>query len=158
MTTINADSALEESRRRHRREVLLYILLPLLGGVLLIGVVMALVLVLPRALQVSLVADFTLTALMLCPLVICLLPFSVGLMTVALVSGRLHGVSAKPLRRVEALSLTMSNRASSLGARLSKLSIQLSAALAPLLDWLESAFSERESAPMTAEDTDHHEQ
>lgn len=158
MTTINADSALEGSRRKHRREVLLYILLPLLAGVVLIGVVMALVLVLPRALQVSLVADFTLTALMLCPLVVCLLPFSVGLMTVALVSGRLHGVSAKPLRRVEAFSLTMSDRAAGLGERISKLSIRLNAALAPLLDWIERAFSTQESASMSAEDIDHHEQ
>ena len=158
MATINADTALKESGRRHRRDVWLFIILPLTGGVLLIGIIMLFVLVLPRTMQVSLVADLTMTALMLCPLVICLLPISLGLATAAVMSGRLHQGSTGPLRRVETLSIKMSNRAVGLGERLSKLSIRFNAAFAPLLDWIERAFTARESVRHPTEGEDKHEQ
>ncbi|MCC6612100.1 MAG: hypothetical protein IT320_01415 [Anaerolineae bacterium] len=154
MSTINPDIVLKESDRRHRRDVLITIVLPLAGGVLLIALVMLLVILLPRTQQVSLVADLTMTALMLCPLALCLLPISLGLVTAAVMSGRLHKGASKPLRRVEALSVEMSNRAVSIGERASKLSIRFNAIFAPLLDWIERVFGTGEPTtnPVEGED------
>jgi len=119
---------------------------------------MLIVFMLPHTKQVSLVADFTMTALMLCPLVICLLPISIGLATAAVMSGRLHKGAAKPLRRVEALSVEMSNRTVNIGERLSKLSIRFNTAFAPLLDWTERAFGTQETAKHPTEGEDKYEQ
>ena len=138
--TTSHDIALDESKRRHNREVLLYIVLPLFGGLLLIAILMLLVIVLPHVLQVRLVADFTVTALLLCPLALCLLPFSIGLATLAIISGCLHPVAAKPLRRGEALTLRLRERVSSIAERGARASIAFNARFAPMTRWMNNAF------------------
>jgi hypothetical protein len=151
MATLNPDQAIARSRMRHRRNVFLTIVLPLLGGGLLIGVLMYAVIVLPRAIQVSLVADFTLLLFVLCPLVLCTLPFSIGLFVLAIMSGRLHNSVAKPLRRAESLSVTVSQRTAVYADQAARASIAFGARLAPLMNWLDRAFTpERPDEPSAA--------
>lgn len=144
--TTSHEIVLNESKRRHNREVLLYIVLPLVGGLLLIAIPLLLVIVLPRVLQVRLVADFTVTALLLCPMALCLLPFSIGLTTVAIMSGRVHTAAAKPLRRGEALTLKMRERVSSIMERGARASIAFNARLAPMTNWMNNAFKQDRAA------------
>lgn len=149
--TTSHEATLDESKRRHQREVLLYIVLPLLGGALLIAVIILVVVVMPRVLHVRIVSDFTVTALLLCPLALCLLPFSIGLMTLVIISGRAHPVAAKPLRRGEALTLKMRERASSILERGARASIAFNARLAPMTRWMNRAF-DRPALPAPKQD------
>jgi hypothetical protein len=151
--TTSHDAALDDSKRRHQRDVLRYIVLPLVGGGLLIAVIMLMVVLLPRVLQVRIVSDFTVTALLLCPMALCLLPFSVGLMTLAILSGRVHPVAAKPLRRGEALTLRMRDRVKAIAERGARASISFNARLAPMTNWMNNAFkTERAALPAPKQD------
>jgi hypothetical protein len=141
MTTITTEEALEQSKRRHQREVLRFILLPMLLGGLVIVAVMIVVIALPRALQVSAVADIAMTLFILCPLVLCFLPFSIGLSVLALMSNRVTPAAAKPLRRGEALTLTISQRTASITDKVARASIGFNARLAPLTRWMDNAFT-----------------
>ncbi|MDX2140049.1 MAG: hypothetical protein SF123_18325 [Chloroflexota bacterium] len=143
MTTITTEEALEQSKRRHQREVMRFILLPMLLGVLVIVAVMIVVVALPRTLQVSAVADIVLTLFILCPLALCFLPFSLGLSVLALMSNRVTPAAAKPLRRGEALTLTISQRAVNIADKVARASIGFNARLAPLTRWMDNAFTRK---------------
>ncbi len=92
------------------RIAVLTMIWPLLGAVVLFLLGIIIVLVLPRRLQVSLISDWLLTVLVLCPMVICMFPLVIGI--IALIAGmnQLHQTTAKPLRRLSALSQTMADR------------------------------------------------
>jgi hypothetical protein len=122
--TTSHEATLDESKRRHQREVLRYIVLPLLGGALLIALII---------------------------LVVVLLPFSIGLMTLAIISGRAHPVAAKPLRRGEALTLKMRERASNILERGARASIAFNARLVPMTRWMNRAF-DRPALPAPKQD------
>ena len=88
--------------REQRRRVWLGVLLPFSLALIVAAAFGIAALSLPRAEQVSLLADSMLTLLVLCPLVVVLFPLlviSIGL--VALMS-RLTGRGRSPLRRLEA--------------------------------------------------------
>lgn len=156
MAQISAEEHLERSRKHHRHDVQRHIVLPLIGGGALISLLMAFVIVLPRAIQVSLVADFTLLLFVLCPLALCTLPFSIGLMVLAVMSGRLHAYAGKPLRRAEAFSVMAANRASRWADRAARLSIAFHVHLTPLLHWMDNAFRPTASNAHPNKDEDNH--
>ena len=103
-----------DSKAQHRRETRRQILLPLLAGTLLIVVLVGVVLILPRRAQVSIISDFLLTILMLCPAAVCLLPVTIGLLVAAFGAGRLHDSAAPPLRGLQARTAAISDRADAL--------------------------------------------
>ncbi len=138
---LDAERSLKESRNRHHRDVWLKIALPIAGGLLLLVLLTALVSVMRSAAQLAVSRDVIVTLLVLCPLAICMLPFSIGLMTLAVVSGRLHPLAKRPLRRGEALSLKMQDRVGAYADRIARWSIALSARLAPLFQWTDRLIS-----------------
>jgi hypothetical protein len=138
--TLDGDEAIQVSKRRHEREVLLQIVLPMALGVLVIALVMIALVALPRLLQVSIVADFTLTLFVLCPLALCTLPLTIALATVAMISGRAHPALAKPLRRGEAWSLKLRGQATRLLERIGKASIRFRVFTAPAVQWMRRTF------------------
>jgi hypothetical protein len=156
MAQISAEEHLERSRKHHRHDVQRHIVLPLIGGGAMIALLMAFVIVLPRAIQVSLVADFTLLLFVLCPLALCTLPFSIGLMVLAVMSGRLHRHAGKPLRRAEAFSVMAANRVSTWADRAARLSIAFHVRLTPVLQWMDNAFGSAEADARPNKDEDNH--
>ena len=91
----------EQSHRRQKRRELW---LPFGFGLLIILTILGIVLVLPSARQVGLVADFMTTIIFLCPALLCLFAFVI--LSVAIVSGmnRLDKFMKSPLRRIEDLT------------------------------------------------------
>lgn len=83
----------------HRREVRLYILLPIWGAVAIMAVALALVILALSPLQFSMVANCMLSTFILVPIVLtCLLP-TILLMTAAIGLWKLNAVAAPPLAR-----------------------------------------------------------
>jgi hypothetical protein len=139
--TMGIERELEASRRRHVRDIWLKIVLPFVAGLLILVLLTALVSIMRSAAQISITADVLVTLLLLCPLALCTLPFSIGLMTLAVMSGRLHGYAKRPLRRGEALSLRMRQRTEVLGERIARASISLNARFAPVGRWMDRLLS-----------------
>jgi predicted membrane protein len=98
------------SEQQHRRETRLQILLPLILGLSLIIAATVIVILFRQAAQVSLVADTMLIVFMLCPLMICLLPITIGLIIAAVAMNKVHDQTRKPLRRLQLASREMADR------------------------------------------------
>jgi membrane protein implicated in regulation of membrane protease activity len=98
------------SKTNLNRDTVRWIVLPIagVGALVLVGTVI--VLILPGRLQVSLIADWLLSVLFLCPMVVCLFPLCL-LMILAIVGmNRAQQAVSKPLQRVETLSATLRDR------------------------------------------------
>lgn len=95
----------------HRRETLLWIILPVALGALLIAAGTTTAMLLPRRIQVSVLADVLFTSLVLCPIVLCLLPLCVALVTAVFWMNRVHRSAARTLGRVEDMSRSLSDKA-----------------------------------------------
>ncbi len=145
MTTDSSDS-----RHMHRRALRREILLPFAGGVILI-VVLVIVAAVEGATPTSGVANTMLTVLILCPMALCLLPVYLLLVLAVVGMNRAHDAIAKPLRQLEALTLTLRDRTHSLSDRAAQVTINLNARFAPLDKLLFSLFDR------PAEDKDDHE-
>jgi hypothetical protein len=139
--TSNIENAMHESRKRHHRDVWLKIVLPVIGGLLVLVLLTALVSVMRSAGQLAVSRNVIVTLFILCPMAICMLPFSVGLMTLAVMSGRLHPLSKRPLRRGEALSLKVRERVEAIADRAARWSIAFSARVAPITNWTDKLLS-----------------
>jgi hypothetical protein len=119
------------SETQHRRETRRQIWLPI--GVVLLVLLVCLGFVMSPAFPpvrrdgVSLVADWMLTILVLCPAVICLFALAVGGIVSVVLMNRLHDMAATPLRRAELLTETLKARVESTGEAMSRKSIDLSA-------------------------------
>ncbi len=95
----------------HRREMRLQIILPMLAGVLLLAVMVSSALLLPKGLQVSLIADLLLTIFVLCPTALCcLLPVAL-FVVMAVGMNKAHGKLAETLERVEGQARTATDKA-----------------------------------------------
>lgn len=122
----------QQAVRRHRRQTRLLIWLPFWLGLAVVVLAVGLAAAQPLRAQVSLMSDFMLTLLVLCPLAICLLPLYLGVVLLAWLVYRLHGMSERSLGRVVTWSETMPARATRIGDRLAGWAINLNARLAPL--------------------------
>jgi lysylphosphatidylglycerol synthetase-like protein (DUF2156 family) len=101
-----------ESRIRYRREVRRHIWIPFAAGVGALALAAGVVMLFPPSnrLGVSLVADWLVTVILLCPLVICTFPLTVGLLALVFQMNRLHARAAQPLRRAETWSRSAADR------------------------------------------------
>lgn len=98
------------SQATHRRETRRYILLPFAAALLLVVACVVVVLLFRRGVQVSLVADLMVLVLMLCPAVICLLPVTLLMVMAVFGMNQAHDALAKPLKRVEDVTVMMAER------------------------------------------------
>jgi hypothetical protein len=136
-----------DSQKTHRRAVRREILLPFAGGVLLV-IVLVVIAAAEGAIPTSGVANTMLTLLMLCPLALCFLPVYLLLMLAIVGMNRAHDGISRPLRQLEALTLTLRDRTYSLSDRAARVSINLNSRFAPLDKLLFSRFDR----PATHED------
>ncbi len=115
---------------QHQRETLLWIVLPMVGGGLLVvtGAAAAMLLRLPE--QVSIVADWMTMFVLLCPVVLCLFPLSVGTITAALYMNQVHRKTDRLMGKAEAMSQSLSERVINSTRNLSKKSIGFNARIA----------------------------
>jgi hypothetical protein len=142
-----------DSRQQHRRETLRFIILPFLGAV---GVVLAAVIVtmlLPRRLQVSIIADLLLSFLVLCPLVVCLFPLCILMIALAASVARGHDVAARPLRRVEDWSRLFAEKTAQVADTVNHLTVDWSTRFA-FVDRLLSVFDPPASEDATEGEED----
>lgn len=129
----------QDARKLHRRATLYAIVLPFAGGLLLIVVLMVIV-GLQGRMPIAAVANTMLTVLILCPFALCLLPLYFALVIAVAGMSRAHGSIARPLRRLEELSLKLRERTTSASDRAARTTINLSARFAPLDKLIFSAF------------------
>jgi hypothetical protein len=151
--TISSEQWIDQKKKRtpgveaHRRETWLHILLPFLGGILLVAVLLIMALLLPQRAQVSLVADWMLTIFVLCPLALCLLPIYLLMMVAAFGMNKVHDKAASPLKRLEILSRTLAEKTISASESLSRASISLGTRFAFLDHIWEKSPSEESHEP-----------
>jgi hypothetical protein len=104
------DSGQITTKAKQRRDTLRWIILPIVGVGALVLVGTVIVLILPERLQVSLISDWLVSVLCLCPTVLCLFPLCILMISAVVGMNRAHQAVSKPLQRVEMLSTTLRDR------------------------------------------------
>ena len=137
--TLTPEQRVDETQKTLRREQRLRIWLPFGIGAAVLVLVVLIVGSMPN---VSVVSNFVMTILLLCPVVICMLPLYFLLVIAVLGMNKVYNGAAKPLRSLERLTAQLSSRTTSLSDKLARQSINLNARVAPLTTRLEHAFDE----------------
>jgi TM2 domain-containing membrane protein YozV len=139
-----------DSIARHRRQTCLGIFLPVLSiGLLLLLLALSLAvpgspLYLTQTGQFSIISNIFLICFVLCPLVICAFPIYLLLALGAFLLNKVDHSAADGLRRVQTISRSAADRATTLGDRLSRSSIRWNARFAFVDRWLR-AFEPRQN-------------
>jgi hypothetical protein len=134
------------SKAIHNRETVRWIVLPIIGVGALVLVGTALVLVLPGRLQVSLIGDWLVSVLLLCPLVLCLFPFCIVMIAAVVGMNKAHAAVSKPLQRVEMLSASVRDRTVQTADVVNRQTVNASVKFA-FMDRLLAVFDPPESPP-----------
>jgi len=132
----SGDSRRPASEVTHRRETIRGIVLPMLGVGTLILVGVIVVLLLPGRLQVSLIADWLLTILFLCPIALCLFPICILMVLAVVGMNRANQAAVNPLRRLENLSANLKDRAAQATDTINRQTINVSTRWAFIDRWL----------------------
>ncbi len=142
------DSRQSASKANPNQDLLRWIILPIVGvGALVLAGTIS-VLLLPERLQVSLIADWLVSVMLLCPLAICLFPVCL-LMVLAIVGmNRAHTAASRPLQRVELLSASLRDRTDNVADTVNRQTINASVRFA-FLDRLLAIFDPPDSQPDT---------
>ena len=100
----------QEYIRQHRRETLVYLIVPLLVTIFIVLLGIAAVLLLPRQLQVGLLADWMATVMIFCPSLICTTVVCIGLILAVVLMGRANRAALRPLQKVNELAESVADR------------------------------------------------
>ncbi len=100
-----------DSARLHRRETILYLIVPMIGAGVMVLAGGVIVLLLPKRAQVSLISDWMLSLFMLLPCLLCL--FGICMVFILAVAGmnKAHSLATRPLDRLEDFSATLTDQA-----------------------------------------------
>ena len=112
---------------KHRRDTWLWIIVPLGLLMLLVLAGVVVTVLLPHAAQKSVISNVMLIVLMLCPLAVCTLPLTIGMIAAVFGMNFAHTALAKPLRKVEGYSLMMTERTRTATERINQAAIDVSA-------------------------------
>ena len=102
--------AKQEYLRQHRRETLLYLIVPLLVTVFIVLLGVAVVLLLQRQLQVSLLSDWMMTVMVFCPSLICTTVVCIGLILAVVLMSRANSAALRPLQKMNELTQSVADR------------------------------------------------
>lgn len=138
----------KDGRTLHQRETRWQIILPFIGGVLVVAAVFGSMAFMndPFAMQrVSVVANCLVSALILCPMVICMFP--VYLLMVVMIYGlnKLHHGTEAPLQRLENMTENLAQRVTTVTQNVNQRVVNANVRLAPLMQWL-SIFNSQEDS------------
>ena len=114
-------------RNRARRSVFL----PFALMLMLLAAIVGAALSLRTAAQVAVLSDAMFTLLVLCPMVICMFPLVILMLTLAIVAGRLQRISKSPLRRLESWTAALENHADKWLGRIDERALQWAVNFAP---------------------------
>ena len=114
-------------RNRARRAVFLPFGLMLMFLAVIVGAALSL----PTAAQVAVLSDAMLTLLVLCPMVICMFPLVILMLTLAVAAGRLQRISKSPLRRLESWTAAVENHADKWLGRIDERALRWAVSFAP---------------------------
>lgn len=118
-------AATEQARRRQvRREIVL----PFAGGFVFVLLLVGVAALLFRQGGTGLVANLLLTVLVLCPLALCVFPFTLVMVAAMYGVGKLNTFIYRPLRGLEGLSVKMNQTVARFGKQAVDKTIDLSAA------------------------------
>jgi membrane protein implicated in regulation of membrane protease activity len=118
---------IRESVRQHRRDTRRYIILPTVVVFLLLAGGLGAVLVRLRWAQVSIVSDFALTIMVLCPMVLCFLPVTIISVVAVFGMNRAHDAMKRPFYRLEDYSKAMVERTETVTGQVNRQTINISA-------------------------------
>jgi hypothetical protein len=131
----------QTSQQQHRRETILYLIVPMIGvGMIVLGGG-AIALLLPRRAQVSILSDWMLIVMVLCPAVLCLFGVCIALIVAVAGMNRLHDAATKPLDRLETLSTTLTEKTTQATDAVAQQTVNVSARFA-FIDRLLNMFDE----------------
>ena len=102
--------AKQEHSRQHRSETLLYLIVPLLVTVFIVLLGVVIVLLLPRQMQVGLLADWMATVMVFCPSLICTTVVCIGLILGVVLMGRANRAALRPLQKMNEFADTVADR------------------------------------------------
>lgn len=142
-------------RDAHRRQTRLLIVLPFLLGVLLIIALAVVALALPDDRQTSLIADFLMIIVLLCPAVICLFPLYILMVVGAVGMSSVHRAAQKPLDRLNDLSEALYRRVDSASQQVAEKTIDANVRLTTLDRNLFSVFDRKDKPKQLPASTTH---
>ncbi len=100
----------QEQIRQHRRETLLYFIVPLVVVVFIVLLGVIATLLLPRQLQVSVLADWMAMVLVFCPALLCTTVFCILLFTGIFLMNRANCAAVQPLEKVNTITQSIADR------------------------------------------------
>jgi uncharacterized membrane protein YdbT with pleckstrin-like domain len=126
----------QDRLEQHRQTVRRMVILPVLGGLLLIALlVLSTAFLTPR--QFTIVANLMMTCICLFPLVICLTPFYFGAVFAVWGMSRVNGIAYKQLENAQTLTANLAARTTQATDTLNRRAVDVganAAKLDPLLD------------------------
>ncbi len=131
--------AQQEHIRQHRRETLLYLIVPLLVTVFIVLFGIVVVLTLQRQLQVSLLADWMMTIMVFCPALICTTAVCIMLFGAVALMSRANQAVVRPLQQLNEVTQSVADRTTKAAESVNNVTINAATRFA-FLDRLLSAF------------------
>lgn len=133
-----------ESERIHRRETFRDIVAPILLGFLGLILSLSLTFGLPMLVrtpdQVAMLSNSLAIIYLICPMVLCFLPAYILLMVIAFGAGALHNKLARPLRGLNRLSRTITDKTIQATDAIDKQTINMRVRVAGLENAMDNAF------------------
>lgn len=135
----------ETTHEQHRQQTRREIWLPaIIGLAILVVAVLSAAFVSTRYEQLSLISNFVLTLLILCPAALCVFPLAIGLVIAAVGMNRVHDWSEVKLDTVNRASFGLNRRIDAVMDRLGKAGVTIGTRTAPLEKTVFSAFDRPE--------------
>jgi hypothetical protein len=132
-------SVRQEQIRQHRRETLLYVIVPLLVSVFIVLLGIVAVLLLQRQLQVDVLANWMAIVLVFCPAMLCTTVACILLFTGIFLMNRANRAAVKPLEKMNELAETAADRTARAAASINNTTVNVASRFA-FLDRLLSTF------------------
>lgn len=131
--------AKQDHIRQHRRETLLYLIVPLLVTVFIVLLAVAVVLLLERQIQVSLLADWMMTILVFCPALLCTTIVCISLVAAVVLMSRAGHPVLRPFQKVNEVTQMAADRTAKAAETVNNTTVNVASRFA-FLDRLLSAF------------------
>jgi ABC-type transport system involved in cytochrome bd biosynthesis fused ATPase/permease subunit len=141
--------ALDATQRRIRRETWQKMRLPLILGLAALIALVAFAGLSPRP---SLTANVMMMVMMLCPALLCLFALVIVMIVSVYGMNKVNQTIARPLRRVEGLTVTARQRVEQASDVAARQSANFSVRTAPLENWMNKAFDRKPTPKDTSDE------
>lgn len=101
---MSTSPAQQEHLRQHRRETVMYMIVPLAVTVFIVLLGVVVIFLLPRQPQVGILADWMMMVMVLCPALICTTAISIVLIVAVVLMRRANRLATRPLQQLNEMS------------------------------------------------------